>query len=64
MNSRQNISILGCGWLGLELAKTLIAKDYSVKGSTTSTHKINSFKAAGITPFIIKLSEQKVIGKI
>ena len=34
------VSILGCGWLGLPLAKSLIEKGFSVNGSTTSVEKI------------------------
>ena len=50
------ISILGCGWLGLPLAKALLAKGFSVKGSTTTENKIPVLKASGIDPFIITLS--------
>jgi 3-hydroxyisobutyrate dehydrogenase-like beta-hydroxyacid dehydrogenase len=32
----KSISILGCGWLGVPLAKHLIQKGFSVKGSVTS----------------------------
>lgn len=52
------ISILGCGWLGLPLAKSLIAKKrYSVNGSTTSENKLQILKDAGINPFLVILSE-------
>lgn len=51
------ISILGCGWLGLPLAKALIAKGYSLNGSTTSENKLPILKDAGINPFLIILSE-------
>jgi hypothetical protein len=30
------ISIAGCGWYGLNLAKELLKNDYTVKGSTTT----------------------------
>lgn len=50
---KQKISILGCGWLGMALAIELINKGYSVKGSTTSTHKIDQLKANQIEPFKI-----------
>lgn len=53
------ISILGCGWLGLPLAKALLAAEFSVKGSTTSTDKLPLLKNAGIEPYIIALSENK-----
>jgi nucleoside-diphosphate-sugar epimerase len=58
------ISILGCGWLGLPLAKSLLAKGYEVKGSTTSESKLEVLKNAGISPFQIHLEENQIIGKI
>jgi nucleoside-diphosphate-sugar epimerase len=58
------ISILGCGWLGLPLAKSLLAKDYVVKGSTTSESKLEVLKNAGISPFQIQLEEHEIIGTI
>ena len=53
------ISILGCGWLGLPLAKALLKNDYLVNGSTTSEEKLTVLKNAGIAPFLIVLSENK-----
>lgn len=53
------ISILGCGWLGLPLAKQLIKKGFSVKGSTTSEEKISILKTEGIISFLISLSDSK-----
>ncbi|RAK23561.1 nucleoside-diphosphate-sugar epimerase [Flavobacterium aquaticum] len=58
------ISILGCGWLGLPLAKSLLAKGYEVKGSTTSESKLEVLKNAGILPFQIQLEEHQIIGTI
>lgn len=52
----KQISILGCGWLGLPLAKSLIAKGFSVKGSTTSLEKISILESFGIIPFLVSLS--------
>ena len=54
------ISILGCGWLGLPLAKRLIEKGNSVKGSTTSENKLSVLHDAGINPFLIVLESQSV----
>jgi nucleoside-diphosphate-sugar epimerase len=54
------ISILGCGWLGLPLAKALLKKGFRIKGSTTSMEKIPLLKSAGIEPFIIQLEEEKI----
>lgn len=53
----KQISILGCGWLGLPLAKRLIEKGNLVKGSTTSENKLSILKDAGINPFLVILSE-------
>jgi nucleoside-diphosphate-sugar epimerase len=58
------ISILGCGWLGLPLAKSLLSKGYEVKGSTTSQSKLDVLKSAGISPFQIQLEEHQIIGTI
>ncbi|MBP9847994.1 MAG: SDR family oxidoreductase [Flavobacterium sp.] len=58
------ISILGCGWLGLPLAKSLLSKGYEVKGSTTSESKLEVLKNAGILPFQIQLEENQIIGTI
>jgi nucleoside-diphosphate-sugar epimerase len=48
------ISILGCGWLGFPLAKYLIEKGHSVKGSTTSESKIALLSESRIEPFLLK----------
>jgi nucleoside-diphosphate-sugar epimerase len=50
------VSILGCGWYGLALAKALMARGETVKGSTTSAEKLMALKAEGIIPFLIDLS--------
>ncbi len=60
----KKISILGCGWLGLPLATSLIEKGFSVKGSTTSLEKISVLKSAGIDAFQIALSEREITGDI
>lgn len=56
------ISILGCGWLGLPLAKTLIENGFSVKGSTTSENKLALLKKNKIQPFLLSLFENKIEG--
>lgn len=58
------ISILGCGWLGFPLAKSLLQNGYKVCGSTTSVEKISAIEKAGITPFLIRLSEVEIEGEI
>ena len=49
------ISILGCGWLGLPLAKALLKKKFHVNGSTTTVEKLDVLKDEGINPFLIDI---------
>lgn len=58
------ISILGCGWLGLPLAKVLIKREYKIKGSTTSEDKIAILQSNSIIPFLISLYADRIQGKI
>ena len=53
-----HISILGCGWLGLPLAQTLLGRGYIVKGSTTREEKLATLEERGITPYLIRFSPQ------
>lgn len=52
-----NISIMGCGWLGLETGNFLVAKGFNVKGSTTSEDKLPLLTAADIEPYLLKANE-------
>ncbi len=61
---REKIAILGCGWLGLPLAESLLSKGYEIKGSTTSESKLDLLKNAGISPFQIQLEAHQIIGNI
>ena len=56
---KNNISILGCGWLGFPLALTLTKKGCSIKGSITSEIKVEKLKSNGVQPFIIDLSNRE-----
>lgn len=58
----RQISILGCGWLGLPLAKALLNDGFTVKGSTTSPAKITTLESAGIHPYLITLSANEILG--
>ncbi|PZO29267.1 MAG: NAD(P)-dependent oxidoreductase [Flavobacteriaceae bacterium] len=59
-----NISILGCGWLGFPLAKSLLQKGFLVKGSTTTMEKMSVLENAGIDSYLLALSEEEIIGDI
>lgn len=56
MDTKETISIMGCGWLGLPLAEQLLQHGYTVKGSTTTPDKIESLLLKGITPYLLDLS--------
>lgn len=56
---KEQISILGCGWLGKPLATSLIEQGYQIKGSTTSESKLPDFQEVGILPFLINLDNLK-----
>ncbi|MTH17975.1 SDR family oxidoreductase [Flavobacterium sp. LC2016-01] len=56
----KQISILGCGWLGLPLAKRLLEKGNSISGSTTSENKLSILAEAGIDPFLVTLESESV----
>jgi nucleoside-diphosphate-sugar epimerase len=56
MNSGK-VSILGCGWLGVPLAKHLQEKRFSVRGSATSPEKCEILAKAGILSNQVLLSE-------
>ncbi len=60
----KQISFLGCGWLDLPLAKSLLQKGFSVNGSTTSTEKILVLKNSGISSFEIILEGKTISGNI
>ena len=51
----KSISILGCGWLGLPLAESLVADGFNVKGSTTSESKLKLLTEKGIEHYKIIL---------
>ena len=55
INLNQNVSILGCGWLGMPLATEFVNEGFTVKGSTTSEHKVNDLSSNGINPFLIDI---------
>ena len=52
-------SILGCGWLGIPLAKHFISNGIQVNGSTTSLRKLDALKAIGVIPYLINIENTK-----
>jgi nucleoside-diphosphate-sugar epimerase len=54
--AKTTVSIIGCGWLGLALAKALV-KDYEVKGSTTTENKLPILSSIGIESYLFDASD-------
>jgi nucleoside-diphosphate-sugar epimerase len=55
-NDNKNISILGCGWLGLAVSGRFISEGWSVKGSTRKYEKSSLLQKVGIRNFVIDLN--------
>ena len=49
------IAVLGCGWLGLPLARALVKAGHQVVGSTTSAEQVPLLVEAGIKPHVLRL---------
>lgn len=53
----ETVSVLGCGWLGLPLAKHLVGLGYSVKGSATTNRHLDKLSSVGVKPFVIDIAK-------
>lgn len=60
--AKSQISIMGCGWLGLQLAEYLIEIGHTIKGSTSSFSKLKTLSSKGIIPYHLHLDEKGVDG--
>ncbi|WP_167619814.1 NAD(P)-binding domain-containing protein [Maribellus sediminis] len=54
------ISILGCGWLGTALGKSMIRNGWKVKGSSSSNTTYNELEKTGISTFYIKVKPRSI----
>jgi nucleoside-diphosphate-sugar epimerase len=54
--SLPTVAVLGCGWLGLPLARALVEEGYRVHGSTTTPVQLLTLRDEGIRPFLLRLS--------
>lgn len=64
MKKNKTISILGCGWLGLPLAKHFIAQGHKVKGSTTTAAKLELLEKENIAPYLVNISDKAIEGDL
>ena len=58
----KGVSILGCGWLGQAFAQSLLTKGYVVAGSVRSQEKANALAKIGVTPHILTVENEGIIG--
>ncbi len=56
--SQKTVSILGCGWLGLPLARRLLEEGFRVRGSTTTPEKRKRLEKEGIDPYLLRLDPE------
>jgi nucleoside-diphosphate-sugar epimerase len=61
---KEKISVLGCGWLGEQLASTLASTGYEVKVSTGSEERYHELKSKWRNIFRIRLQHHQVSGNV
>lgn len=61
---RQTIGVMGCGWLGLPLAKSWVQLGVTVRGTTTTTSKCSQLEKVGITAFNVRSTTTSIEGNI
>ena len=49
------VAVLGCGWLGLPLARALQTQGHRVVGTTTTPEQLPVLAAAGVEPHLLQL---------
>ena len=62
MTGTTEISVLGCGWLGLPLGYELAKKGYLVRGSSTRLKRLPMIEEGGIHPYHILLDPHLIHG--
>lgn len=56
-----SVLIIGCGWVGTKLAKSLIARNIKVYGTTRSSDKASFLSSNGINPIILELEANEAV---
>ncbi|MCC3153522.1 NAD(P)H-binding protein [Hymenobacter sp. BT770] len=51
----QTVLVMGCGWLGMALARALVAAGHRVLGTTTTPEQLPIMEAAGIEAHLLRL---------
>ncbi len=50
------VSVLGCGWLGLALAAELVQRGHVVRGSVTHAERLGELAEAGVEGYLLELT--------
>ena len=50
-----DVLVLGCGWLGLSLARSLVQAGHRVVGTTTTPEHLDNMRAFGIESHLLRL---------
>lgn len=58
------IGVLGCGWLGFPLAKSLNDIGYVVRGATRSIKQYECIKKSAVSPFLLEVKEEEISGEL
>ncbi|KEO72910.1 epimerase [Anditalea andensis] len=58
--NKPRVSIIGYGWLGEPLASYLKEKGFPVKGSTTTSEKLNKLTDTGLETYLLKFSPHPI----
>ncbi|MGL4220781.1 MAG: NAD(P)-binding domain-containing protein, partial [Shewanella sp.] len=58
MTLAPSVSVIGCGWFGLPLAKALLSQGYRVKGSKRTQDGVESLAGLGIEAFRFDLEDE------
>lgn len=58
-----SLTIIGCGWLGIPLGKTLVQQGHTVFGSVRNEERSSELESVGIEPFVLDLEKSTKIPK-
>ena len=64
MNNPKQISILGCGWLGLPLAKYLASKGHKIKGSVRKKESLAELTRPSVQAYLLDVGSKKITGNL
>ena len=56
MGGFKRVAIVGCGYVGSALGRTLVEAGHDVVGTTTEPSRVNQIEAVGIRPHVLTLA--------